>query len=46
MTRDTVDEGVYNLVQKKGKMADLLVDGKVDGKNVDNVLSYLLTFGG
>lgn len=46
LTRDTVDEGVYNLVQKKGKMADLLVDGKVDGKNVDNVLSYLLTFGG
>ena len=46
LTRDTVDEGVYNLVQKKGKMADLLVDGKVDGKNVDSVLSYLLTFGG
>lgn len=46
LTRDTVDEGVYNLVQKKGKMADLLVDGKVYGKNVDNVLSYLLTFGG
>lgn len=46
LTRDTVDEGVYNLVQKKGKMADLLVDGKVNGKNVDNVLSYLLTFGG
>ena len=46
LTRDTVDEGVYNLVQKKGKIADLLVDGKVDGKNVDNVLSYLLTFGG
>lgn len=46
LTRDTVDEGVYNLVHKKGKMADLLVDGKVDGKNVDNVLSYLLTFGG
>ena len=46
LTRDTVDEGVYNLVQKKGKMADLLVDGKVDGKNVDNVLSYLLNFGG
>ena len=46
LTRDTVDEGVYSLVQKKGKMADLLVDGKVDGKNVDDVLSYLLTFGG
>lgn len=46
LTRDTVDEGVYNLVQKKGRMADLLVDGKVDGRNVDNVLEYLLTFGG
>ena len=46
LSRDTVDEGVYNLVQKKGKMADLLVDGKVDGKKVDDVLSYLLAFGG
>lgn len=46
LTRNTVDEGIYNLVQKKGKMADLLVDGKVDGKNVNDVLSYLLTFGG
>lgn len=46
LSKDTVDEGVYNLVQKKGKMADLLVDGKVDGKKVDDVLSYLLAFGG
>lgn len=46
ITKDTVDEGVYNLVQKKGKMADLLIDGKVDGKNVDSALDYLLSFGG
>lgn len=44
--KDTVDEGVYNLVQKKGKMADLIIDGKVEGRKVDDALSYLLSFGG
>lgn len=46
ITKDTVDEGVYNLVQKKGRMADLLIDGKVNGRNVDATLDYLLSFGG
>lgn len=45
ITKDSVDEGVYNLVQKKGRMADLLIDGKVDGRNVDTALDYLLSFG-
>lgn len=45
ITKDSVDEGIYNLVQKKGKMADLLIDGKVDGRNVDSALDYLLSFG-
>ena len=45
ITKDSVDEGVYNLVQKKGRMADLLIDGKVDGKNIDTALDYLLSFG-
>ncbi len=46
ITKDSVDEGVYNLVQKKGRMADLLIDGKVDGRNIDTALDYLLSFGG
>lgn len=46
ITVDSVDEGVYNLVQKKGRMADLLIDGKVDGRNIDTALDYLLSFGG
>lgn len=46
ITKDTVDEGVYNLVQKKGRMADLIIDGKVEGRNVDSALSYLLSFEG
>lgn len=46
ITKDSVDEGIYNLVQKKGRMADLLIDGKVDGRNVDGALDYLLSFGG
>lgn len=45
ITVDSVDEGVYNLVQKKGRMADLLIDGKVDGRNIDTALDYLLSFG-
>lgn len=45
ITKDSVDEGVYNLVQKKGRMADLLIDGKVDGRRVDSALEYLLSFG-
>ncbi len=46
ITKDTVDEGVYNLVQKKGRLADLLVDGKVNGQQVEDVTRYLLEFGG
>ena len=46
ITKDSVDEGIYNLVQKKGRMADLLIDGKVDGRNIDTALDYLLSFGG
>ena len=46
ITKDSVDEGVYNLVQKKGKMADLLIDGKVNGQDVGTALEYLLSFGG
>lgn len=45
ITKDSVDEGVYNLVQKKGRMADLLIDGKVNGRDVDTALDYLLSFG-
>lgn len=45
ITKDSVDEGIYNLVQKKGRMADLLIDGKVDGRNIDSALDYLLSFG-
>ena len=45
ITVDSVDEGVYNLVQKKGRMADLLIDGKVEGRNIDTALDYLLSFG-
>lgn len=45
IAKDTIDEGIYNLVQKKGRMADFLIDGKVDHKNVNAALDYLLSFG-
>ena len=45
IAKDTIDEGVYNLVQKKGRMADFLIDGRVDSRNVNAALDYLLSFG-
>lgn len=45
IAKDTIDEGIYNLVQKKGRMADFLIDGKVDNRNVTAALDYLLSFG-
>ena len=43
VSKNTIDEGIYNLVQHKGKMADYLVDGlgvKVPGAVVDYLLEY------
>lgn len=42
MCKDTIDERIHELVEKKGAMADALVDGKLEVSNSD-VLDYLLS---
>lgn len=39
--KDTIDEKIEDLIEKKGKIADALVDGKVVGNKAD-LLNYLL----
>ena len=39
--KDTIDERIEELINKKGAMADALVDGKVD-LNKSEVIDYLL----
>lgn len=42
MCKDTIDERIHTIVEKKGMMADALVDGKVVG-NRKELLNYLLS---
>ena len=42
MCKDTIDERIHEIVEKKGAMADALVDGKVAG-DAKAVLDYLLS---
>ena len=41
LAKDTIDERIHELVQKKGAMSDALVDGKVVG-NQSELIEYLL----
>lgn len=41
MCKDTIDERIHELVEKKGKMADVLVDGKFEISN-SQLLDFLL----
>jgi len=41
ITKGTIDERIYELVEEKGAMADLLVDGKVKDKGA--LVDYLLS---
>lgn len=41
LAKDTIDERIHQLVQKKGAMADALVDGKVVGDKSE-LIDYLL----
>lgn len=42
LTKNTIDERIHELVEKKGAMADMLVDGKVVG-NKEDLIDYLLS---
>lgn len=41
MCKDTIDERIWELVNKKGRMSDALVDGKIIG-NKQELIEYLL----
>lgn len=41
--KDTIDERIMDLVQRKGRMADMLIDGKVDAQNRGQFVDYLLS---
>lgn len=42
VTKNTVDEAVENIVYSKGKMSDLLIDGKLPKENIGKFLHYVL----
>lgn len=42
MAKNTIDERIHELVYKKGKMADMLVDGEMPA-NKDEILDFLLS---
>lgn len=42
MCKDTIDERIHELVQKKGVLADLLVDGKMNTQNKSDLVNFLL----
>ena len=41
--KDTIDERILNLVAKKGRMADMLIDGKFEIKDRRAFVDYLLS---
>ena len=42
LCKDTIDERINSIVEKKGQMAEILVDGKIEGdKNA--LINYLLS---
>ena len=42
MCKDTIDQRIHELVEKKGAIADALVDGKINKENAREVLDFLL----
>ena len=43
ITKNTIDERINELVQEKGEMADMLVDGKINAKDKSELVDYLLS---
>ena len=42
LTKDTIDERVHEIINRKGAISDVLVDGKIKG-NATEILNYLLS---
>lgn len=43
MCRDTIDQRIHELVEKKGAMANVLVDGQINKQNSKEILDFLLS---
>lgn len=43
MCKDTIDQRIHEIVERKGVMADALVDGKITKENAREVLDFLLS---
>ena len=43
MCKDTIDQRIHELVEKKGMVADALVDGHITKENSQEILDYLLS---
>ena len=43
MCKDTIDQRIHEIVEKKGVIADALVDGKLTKENSREILDYLLS---
>lgn len=43
MCKDTIDQRIHELVEKKGAMADALVDGNINKENAKEILDFLLS---
>jgi len=42
LCKDTIDERIWGIVNKKGMMSDYMVDGKVDSLHKSELLNYLI----
>jgi hypothetical protein len=42
MCKDTIDERIHEIVEKKGMIADAIIDGKIVGNKVE-LLDFLLS---
>lgn len=42
MCKDTIDERINELVEKKGEMSNILIDGKIEGSKTD-LINFLLS---
>lgn len=43
LCKNTIDEKIHELVEKKGKLADLLVDGKLNSQSKEDLVNFLLS---
>jgi SNF2 family DNA or RNA helicase len=43
IAKDTIDERIHNMVHKKGKMSDIIVDKEVDATANAKMVNYLLS---